>query len=193
LPNGVNGIDSGNAKNVVIGGTAPHQGNLVSGNHGIGIYIYFTSSVQIQGNLVGTDITGTQSLGNGLSGIRVDSQNELTTIIGGIVPAARNIVSTNTGTGITGGPGIIEGNYIGTDVTGTQPLGNAQGGITGTWQIGDTVAGSRNIISANSQFERRLRPFRPSPCSRDNVAASPESRAPPTWKKTSESAATLVP
>ena len=47
---------------------------------------------------------------------------------------------------------IIEGNYIGTDPTGTLAQGNAVGVLIGQAQsntVGGTVAGARNLISGN--------------------------------------------
>jgi hypothetical protein len=131
-------------------------GNLISGN-GIGIRNAFGNA--IEGNYIGTDITGTKSLGNG-TGI---SSNEgfSNTTIGGTTPGARNIISGNgrgVGLGVQNGGGVasgnlIEGNYIGTDVTGTHALGNNLGITVGHNSIGNiiggTTSGARNIISGN--------------------------------------------
>ena len=48
--------------------------------------------------------------------------------IGGTTPAARNLISGNNGSGVGGGDfgrfNQVLGNFIGTDITGTQDLGN---------------------------------------------------------------------
>jgi len=107
----------------------------------------------IEGNFIGTDVTGTVDRGNdfGLSGGRG-------TLLGGTTVAARNIISGNDNDGIqTGGVGnLIQGNYIGTDVTGTVALPNGDEGVDITGDaannnvIGGTVAGAGNVISGNS-------------------------------------------
>ena len=56
-------------------------------------------------------------------------------------------VYVNSGSGNT-----VEGNYIGTDVTGTVDLGNHRGVyLSGTTDntIGGTEVGARNVISGN--------------------------------------------
>ncbi|MCH8063946.1 MAG: S8 family serine peptidase, partial [Chloroflexi bacterium] len=87
----------------------------------------------IEGNFLGTDVTGTVGLGsvglaNGGSGVYIGSPNNL---IGGTSAAARNVISGNrfgvrhaesTATG-----NLVQGNLIGTDLTGTAALGNTEG------------------------------------------------------------------
>ena len=80
----------------------------------------------VQGNFIGTDVTGTKALGNAGSGVEIDGGAANNTI-GGTTAGARNVISGNgdsgvliTGAGTTGV--VIEDNYIGTDVTGTKAL-----------------------------------------------------------------------
>ena len=106
----------------------------------------------IEGNYIGTDVAGTAASANIGGGIDIASN---TNTIGGIVAADRNIISGNTGNGIliTGDSNVVEGNYIGLDVTGATDLGNLldgieiNGGASNT--IGGTTAGERNVISGN--------------------------------------------
>jgi hypothetical protein len=102
--------------------------NLISGNLGTGIVLGDQNSL-ILGNLIGTDIGGTQALGNGL-GICLGGQHIL---VGGSAPLERNIVADNH-VGIDASLAGTEynwiaGNAIGTDATGTIPLGNLQMGV----------------------------------------------------------------
>jgi hypothetical protein len=134
-----------------IGGTTVSQRNVISGND-VGVAIYYGSNNVVLGNYIGTDFTGTASLDNGL-GLDIGGSNNL---IGGTTPAARNIISGNNGfqAGITiEGTGIrVEGNFIGTDVTGTHALGNFEGVmVTGgsNNQIGGTEPGAGNLISGS--------------------------------------------
>jgi hypothetical protein len=148
-----NGIFQRSAS-LTIGGATSGAGNLISGNgmagnQGAGI----DGDATIQGNKIGTDITGTKTIPN-FYGI-VDAGDSL---IGGTEPGAGNLISGNATVGIAAqGDDLIQGNFIGTDVTGTVALGNgvlaggAQSGISGGTNdtIGGTTAAARNIISGN--------------------------------------------
>jgi hypothetical protein len=121
-----------------------------------------SDATSIAGNKIGTDAFGTAALGNGGVGIHLVSSAISTahsnyTTIGGIAPGARNIISDNL-VGVSMGNNVsntlMQGNYIGTDVTGTSALGNLQGGITlgglvANTTIGGTTAAARNVISGN--------------------------------------------
>ena len=115
---------------------------MISGNGGAGIYIGSNGN-SVQGNLIGTDITGTISLGNSADGIFIGSaQNN---IVGGTKFGARNLISGNTYSGVViSGSNAIEnvvmGNFIGTDATGTINLGNGAEGVA-------IIDGSNNIIA----------------------------------------------
>ncbi len=143
--------------NVLIGGTAPGAGNLLSGNlhDGVDSFVIGSDNITIQGNIVGLDVTGTKPLGNGNDGLYVSGPSNV--LIGGIQPGARNLISSNGGDGIdTFSDTInytIQGNLIGTDITGTKAMGNAKDGIF-IWSptsvlIGGTVPAAANIIAAN--------------------------------------------
>ena len=154
-------IQSGNN---TIGGTVPGSGNLVSGNAQMGIYLVAGVSLNVvEGNYVGTDIRGLAPLGNA-AGIVIDS-GSFSNTIGGTTAAARNIISGNgdgvvlTDSGTTGN--TIEGNFIGTDVSGFVSLGNTNSGITfqsgaAANTIGGNTAtpgtGAGNVISGNMKL-----------------------------------------
>src|SRR5262249_41934460 len=86
----------------------------------------------LEGNFIGTDVTGTQIVGNASFGVQLDGSNA---VVGGTTPDARNIISGNgnspsvpyfdQGGIVDGGTNnSVQGNYIGTDATGTKALGN---------------------------------------------------------------------
>jgi len=110
----------------------------------------------IEGNFIGTNATGTAALPNGSFGnggvILLSGSNNR---IGGTAPAARNLISGNTGDGVVvqGSNSLVQGNIIGTDVTGSVPIGNTQRGVSsnGGTLIGGNTAAARNIISGNSR------------------------------------------
>jgi len=139
-------ITSSQSTDNVIGGTAPGAGNLISGNQ-TGISTSATRTI-IQGNLIGTDVTGTKAISN-VNGIHAAGSDIL---VGGLTPAARNIISGNDGTGVTvrGSGSRLQGNLIGTDITGMFKLPNANGVVAGTNAlVGGTVPGARNVITGS--------------------------------------------
>jgi hypothetical protein len=123
----------------------------------------------IQGNFLGTDVTGAQVVGNESWGIRLAGSND---VVGGTTPDARNIISGN-GNGpaslaadeggiLVGGTGnSVEGNFIGTDISGKKALGNGSfdfgdnGGFGVKLQsevkatIGGMASGAGNLVSGN--------------------------------------------
>lgn len=154
------------SSNNTIGGTAAGAGNLVSGNSGDGILVVPTTGAgnAIQGNLIGTDVTGSKALANGGSGVEIQSSGIL---VGGIGAGAGNVISGNVGNGILidasynfGDPAnnnLVQGNLIGTDAAGATALGNQQSGVAlyGDYYgsahntIGGTATGAGNLIAFN--------------------------------------------
>ena len=147
-----------------IGGTTPQARNLFSGNRfGVDIRndagVASTTGNIVQGNFIGTDVTGTISLGNRVDGVLVGSGASVTNnTIGGTVSGARNIISGNQRFGVTIAlapttGNFLQGNFIGTDVTGIAPLGNSQGGVvviaSNNNTVGGAAAGAGNIIAFN--------------------------------------------
>ena len=104
----------------------------------------------IRGNFIGTDPSGTLARGNVSSGITSQAPNDR---IGGPTPADRNIVSGNGtccgsyGIGVTTG-GIVQGNLVGTDATGTHAIPNVNYGIDSSTSD-NVILG--NVISGNEQ------------------------------------------
>jgi hypothetical protein len=133
------GIILTNASNGnTIGGTVADAADVISGNTGSGINIAGSSDNLVEGDLIGTDATGTKSLGNGdgQSGpynegvILTDASTGNT--IGGTAAGAADVISGNKGWGVEldgSSDNLVEGDFIGTDATGTIALGNAQGGV----------------------------------------------------------------
>ena len=148
-------IDLGSYDNT-IGGTTAAAANVISGNKYDGVHIESGPGNVVEGNFIGTDITGTHALGNAEDGVNIDT-GTTGNIIGGTVVGARNIISANGSQGIelnTAVQNVVEGNFIGTDVTGTHGLGNGDSGIlvaSGADNniLGGTAAAACNIISAN--------------------------------------------
>jgi CSLREA domain-containing protein len=134
---------------------------LVINRFGEGIDIHGdTVGNRIEGNFIGTDPTGTIAKGNTDDGVNIfggASEN----VVGGTTPAARNVISGNACNavfvkGATGN--LVQGNYMGTDKTGTEGLANGGGSdcvavvidSSSGNTVGGATAGARNLISGNA-------------------------------------------
>jgi parallel beta-helix repeat protein len=164
-----------------IGGTAPGEGNVISGNGSPqgsfpgGVVLAGPNNV-VEGNLIGLTADGNSALGNSpiavgpytldntaIADVVVLADNN---VIGGPSPGARNVIS-----GCADGDGIqveaqvtfqatlqgvvIQGNYIGTNKDGNAPLGNEDGvGLYARGPIGTRIIGALiedNLISGNAR------------------------------------------
>ncbi|MEO9533257.1 MAG: gliding motility-associated C-terminal domain-containing protein [Crocinitomicaceae bacterium] len=131
-----------------------NEGNLVSGNSQYGFDVAAGTGNNIEGNLIGTDVTGTTAIPNLLIGVKIFSANNTT--IGG-AGGRGNIISGNTtGNGITldgtGTGTTVLGNRIGTTVTGTAALANNIGIILNGTHNATIGSGptEENYICANT-------------------------------------------
>jgi parallel beta-helix repeat protein len=122
-----------------------------------GIELEGQGSNLVAGDLIGTDITGSVPLGNGGDGIDVIGTSSDT--IGGTSAGAENLISANSGAGVSisgGAAGAnVLGNIIGTDISETLALGNAGSGIviadSSDNVIGSTLGSGGNRIAGNQQ------------------------------------------
>ncbi|MEW6209570.1 MAG: hypothetical protein AB1631_14470, partial [Acidobacteriota bacterium] len=137
VPNTFEGVYAFFSGNNTIGGAVAGARNVISGN-GAGIQMFGDRSTgnQIQGNYIGTDLSGARALGNGTGIVVTDAPGN---VIGGASAETRNVISGNRGHGVgigvvvqskIGGTGtLVQGNYLGTDASGNDPLGNGRDGI----------------------------------------------------------------
>ncbi len=158
FPNAFNGIYIDNAPNNIIGGTAQGARNTISSNNN-GVYILGAGSTGnlVLGNFIGTATDGVTDLGNAVDGVVLD--NAPLNTIGGTATGAANVISGNnrgvriTGVGSSGD--LIEGNFIGTDLTAKVVLANKIDGVLVTSgasnnTIGGTASGAGNTIAYNA-------------------------------------------
>jgi hypothetical protein len=175
---------------VRIGGLLPAQRNLLagsSGTTGTGVAIIAsgfeaTGSLLVQGNLIGTDRTGTAArgwrIGVSVAGYSIGQENPAGVVVGGNTPAARNLISGNRETAVGIGSGAlsigphrvtVQGNWIGTDVGGLAALPNGTTAAThaailrtqstsGPFRslIGGTGPGEGNRIAFNNAVAVRV-------------------------------------
>ena len=119
----------------------PHLGDNGSKAHG----------VNIAGNFIGTDATGTRARPN-QTGIEVWTSH---VSVGGDGAGSRNLISGNTKDGLqfateNGETGaMVTGNLIGTDRSGVTPLGNGRNGIL-TAQSGGMIGSHQTPGAANT-------------------------------------------
>jgi hypothetical protein len=152
-------IDDGAGHNTV-GGTAAGSGNLISAN-GTGVLVQAASNNTIQGNFIGTDVTGKVAKGNVGDGVDITG-TAAHNLVGGTTSAARNVISGNGAHGVllggcagsSGGSNVVSGNFIGVAAD-NSALGNGGDGVRVTVDqhdstIGGTQAGAGNTIALNS-------------------------------------------
>ncbi len=120
-----------------IGGTNTESRNVISGN-AIGVYLIAdelaATDNMLQGNFIGTDVTGTSDVGNDI-GVLIGAGGN---IVGGTSAIARNVISGNDVTGLVIGNftsaltpaamgNLVQGNLIGINATDNTPLPNGGG------------------------------------------------------------------
>ncbi len=191
VPAGKDGLRI-NASNCVVRGlvvnefvSALHENGFSQvGGNGITIFNFagqsFAGNNIIEGNYLGTDITGTQDKGNAVGLLIFDSDGNT---VGGTTPAARNVMSGNgrgelnvaleesgnkpgVGLAITvGNNTLIKGNYIGTNAAGTSRINNSDGVFLSGKNnlVGGDEAGAGNTISGNGDT-RPIPPNSPDYC-----------------------------
>ena len=157
--NGQNGIEIVAASATGIGLPVAGSGNVISGNAGAGIDLLSgATGTVIQNNEIGLASDAQSALGNGGDGIYLsDSPGNQ---IGGTDQLQGNVIASNHGNGINAqgnaADTLVEGNDIGTDVSGTLHLGNRDNGVdlgSSSNTIGGTIAGASNTIDFNGAGE----------------------------------------
>jgi titin len=133
------------------------SGDVISDNVLAGVWINGSSNNVISGDIIGLSEDGTHALQNG-QGVELIGGSTGNTV-GGTSSSARDVISGNTGDGVyvnnTGTSGnVVEGDYIGTDPTGSHSIANnwgvfVTGGATNN-TFGGTTAGARDLISGNA-------------------------------------------
>jgi CSLREA domain-containing protein len=137
----------------LVGGTGPAARNVIDNSFGAYVFIEGASATGnvVQGNLLGTDPSGSVAVGGG-EGVRI--ADAAGNSVGGTTPAARNVISGADSDVVLHGSAtnnVIQGNFLGTDVSGATGLGVDRGvlfqfGASGN-TVGGTAAGAGNLIA----------------------------------------------
>jgi len=160
----IQGVELNGGTGATIGGSNPADRNVIAGNDGSDIFFNDSggSNAVIQGNLIGTNAAGTAAIPGQFSETGVYIRIGTGVTIGGLTPAVRNVISGRRSAAISVGYTVgsvaaqatIRGNYIGTDVTGTQPIANGYGIVLNSVNniVGGGAAGAGNVIAASAIY-----------------------------------------
>jgi CSLREA domain-containing protein len=135
--------------------------NVISGNAVVGVSVTAAGTV-FRGNRVGTNAAGTAGVPNG-DGASISGAGSM---VGGlrdgdstVCDGACNLISGNLGVGLAADGGTVEGNFIGTDQSGTRAIPNQDGVAPGSGVLGGPSAATEgtcnlgcNLISGNSRW-----------------------------------------
>lgn len=155
------GSPIGTYSNIQIGGTLITERNVISGTAFYAIYASPINDSFIQGNYLGTDITGqTAILNTGAIYLANGSQNNLiggsTVVLGSTCSGSCNLIAGNAtanynfyiGDNATNN-NIVRGNFIGTDIDGQSSMLNFSDGISIIGADNNLI--EDNLISGNSE------------------------------------------
>src|SRR5262249_21776641 len=162
LSNTLDGIFLNGGSNNTIGGTTPASRNLISGNRNGIQMIGVGAGNQVRGNFIGTNVSGTGSVGNSLNGVLLAGPSN--TVVGAAGSASGNTIAFNgaAGVAVTAGVGnSIQSNSIfghgglGIDLgpTGVTPndLGDGDSGPNGLQNFPELTVASLAGTSTNIQ------------------------------------------
>ena len=153
--NSADGVRLDDAPFNQIGGPAPGDGNVISSNHGAGVFI---TGADAQGNTIENNIIGLTSAGSDANGVAALGNDQAGVVDSspGTVIGPGNVISANLIGVFISGPlatgVIVRDNLIGTDSNGTADLGNAESGIRIDNASGVTIEGDNlgvQVISGN--------------------------------------------
>jgi hypothetical protein len=136
----------------ITAGNSTVRGLVINRFGNAGIYLEENGGNIVEGNFIGTDVTGTEARGNFRYGVRIESSPD--NKIGGSTAKARNVISDNNRAGVEillprSAGNKVQGNYIGTDATGTANLGNCANGMAFRNEADYNTFGPDNHICGN--------------------------------------------
>lgn len=150
LGNGKHGVHIQYGRDNVVGGTTAGGRNVISGNHGLGLFLAAAPANRVEGNYIGTAPDGETAVPNRASGVQI--QDARGNVIGGPTAQTRNVISGNgeAGIGILGSQAIaniVQSNYVGTNAAGSAALPNGWSGVVVNAPKNTFI---RNVVSGNT-------------------------------------------
>ncbi len=155
LNNGGSGIHTNSTDGVTIGDGTTAGANLISGNNGPGIHLQYGSGAVVRGNIIGSTsmlpVHATNATG-------VLIEGSYSNRIGGSGAGDRNVISGNTGDGVSlisgSSSNVVVNNAIGTDAAGLAARANGGNGVSllggasynyigSTTDLGNVISGNR--------------------------------------------------
>jgi hypothetical protein len=121
---------------------------VISGNAAEGVAVMAGAGTKIEGNLIGTDASGSTALPNGV-GVLVAPEASDTRVGTGF--STGNVISGNAHHGVSSAAGRVEGNLIRLDATGAAALPNGEAGVNafGSIRIGGPTGTELNVIAGH--------------------------------------------
>jgi parallel beta-helix repeat protein len=152
IPNRLAGYSSTGSNNSIIGGATAAEGNIISGNGNVGVYMAAGTGNTLQNNYIGASGSGNTALGNTNQGIYLNTGANNNNFIA-------NVISANGSDGLylndVSGNSFF-GNFVGTGLDETVSLANTGNGFfvgngSSGNMIGGTVDGQANVIANNTE------------------------------------------
>jgi hypothetical protein len=142
------GLSAELGSDFTVGGPSPSDRNLVSGQSENNILFFNSADSTIEGNLIGTDISGAAALGPTINGLQANTNTQIrANVVGG---ASIGMYLGTIADAITGL--AVHGNWVGTDVKETADIGNLAIGVlvnSRNITVGGVDPGEGNVIAFN--------------------------------------------
>jgi hypothetical protein len=137
------------------GGASTVRGLVINRYTANGLQLMTLGSNTVAGCYLGTNAAGASASAN--AGIGLNVFNSGSNTIGGTATSAGNLISGNTGTGLTitgtGTGNLVQGNTIGLNAAGTTRVANGANGIylnSASNTIGGLTSAARNVVAGNT-------------------------------------------
>ncbi|MEN9631423.1 MAG: hypothetical protein RJA10_4651, partial [Pseudomonadota bacterium] len=170
LRNTLAGVNVSGGSNHTIGGPAPGQGNLISGNGrtlaegwadtDAGVVVDTAATgITIAGNTIGLAADGSTALGNGKNGLYITGNSSVT--VGGSTSAHRNLIASSASFGIlvvsnSTGALTVQNNWLGLAADGSTARGNGSDAIVCASSNVNNCTLTGNVVASSTGYGVRI-------------------------------------